>query len=202
MKYSTLQPRYARMSEHSPAPIEALRDFFAATDAGGLKDAAERVAAGFGAEIPADTDWTAVEYEFNRLFVGPAAVPAPPFASAWSETDRALMGRATMEARQTYHRLGLAVPAEGVVPDDHLSYELEAVLAMKSMPAASGPSADPGLAELHAWFVGEHLARWLPPFVETVRAHASAGGVVAMAADALAEWFTSERNATTAPRRD
>jgi TorA maturation chaperone TorD len=73
---------------------------------------------------------------------------------------------------------------------------------MKSMPAASGPSADPGLAELHAWFVGEHLARWLPPFVEAVRAHASAGGVVAMAADALAEWFTSERNATTAPRRD
>jgi TorA maturation chaperone TorD len=187
------------MSEHTP--IEALRDFYAATDAGGLKDAAVRIARHAGIELPADTDWAAAEYEFNRLFVGPAAVPAPPFASAWSETDRALMGRAPMEARQTYHRLGLAVPGEGVIPDDHLAYELEAVLAMKAMLSSQAGAQDAGIADLHAWFVGEHLARWIPPFVRTVRDHATDDGVVALAADALASWFESERNSTAAPRR-
>lgn len=202
------------MSEHTP--IEALRDFYAATDAGGLKDAAVRIARHAGIELPADTDWAAAEYEFNRLFVGPAAVPAPPFASAWSETDRALMGRATMEARQTYHRLGLAVPGEGVIPDDHLAYELEAVLAMKSMlavrggaaeadaPGNGGPGKDrseAGVADLHDWFVGEHLGRWLPPFMQAVRENAVEGGVVALAADALAAWFENERTTTAALRR-
>ena len=184
------------MSEH--IPIEALRDFFAASDADGLKDAAARIARHAGIEIPVDTDWAAAEYEFNRLFVGPAAVPAPPFASAWTESDRALMGRATMEARQTYHRLGLAVPAEGVVPDDHLSYELEAVLAMTSTHAAGDPPADAEVADLRAWFVGEHLARWLPHFILATRTHASQGGVIALATDALAAWFDNELNTIAA----
>ena len=179
--------------------IEALRDFFAASDAHGLKDAAVSIARHAGIEIPADTDWAAAEYEFNRLFVGPAAVPAPPFASAWTETDRALMGRATMEAREAYHRLGLAVPCEGAIPDDHLAYELEAVLVMKAMLATETGAPDAGA--LHAWFVGEHLTRWIPPFVRAVREHASEGGVAALAADALASWFDSERNSTAAPRR-
>jgi TorA maturation chaperone TorD len=189
------------MSEHSFPVIEALRDFFAATDAAALKEAAGRIAKSVGAEIPAHTDWTAAEYEFNRLFVGPAALQAPPFASAWTESDRSLMGKAALEARETYHRLGLAVPGEGVIPDDHLAYELEAVLAMKAMLTAQAGEPDAGIADLHAWFVGEHLAQWIPPFVRTVRDHAAVDGVVALAADALASWFESERNSTAAPRR-
>ena len=204
------------MSEHCFSVLEALRDFFAATDASGLEDAACRIAKNVGAEIPPNTDWTAAEYEFNRLFVGPAAVPAPPFASAWSEPDRALMGKAALEARETYHRLGLAVPQEGIIPDDHLSYELEAVLAMKSVLAAGGCTAkadapgkdgsgqdrpDAGIADLHAWFVGEHLGRWLPPFMQAVGENAAAGGVVAQATAALAAWFETERTTTAAPRR-
>lgn len=190
------------MSQHSIPPIDALRDFFAATGASGLEDAAIRIARSLRLEIPVGTDWTEVEYEFNRLFVGPSAVPAPPFASAWFETDRALMGRAALEARQTYHRLGLAVPEEGVIPDDHLAYELEAVLAMKSMLAAeTAATPDPETAALHKWFVEEHLALWLPPFLQTVKEHASGGGVVALATDALASWFDNERNSTAAPHR-
>lgn len=189
------------MSECSMPSIEALRDFFAATDVDGLKDAAVRVAQSVGVEIPPHTDWTTVEYEFNRLFVGPAAVPAPPFASAWSETDRALMGRATMEARQTYHRLGLAAPQEGVIPDDHLAYELEAVLAMKSVLATEGDATGSEIADLHAWFVGEHLGRWIPPFVQAVRDNATQGGVIDLATKALAAWFETERTTTAAPHR-
>lgn len=174
--------------------LVALRDFFGATAGDGLKDAAIHVAQYGGIEIPAGTDWIAVEYEFNRLFVGPTAVPAPPFASAWAENDRTLMGRATLEARQAYHRIGLAVPREGTIPDDHLAYELEAVLVMKSMLPAEN-------AAQYTWFVGEHLACWLPAFIQAAKEHAVRGGVIALVIEALATWFENECNSIAGPLR-
>ncbi|SFJ63777.1 chaperone TorD involved in molybdoenzyme TorA maturation [Desulfomicrobium apsheronum] len=186
------------MNDASIACIESLRDFFSASNAMELEDAAVRIAGSVDAVIPPDTDWTAVEYEFNRLFVGPAAVPAPLHASAYCESDRALMGTAALEARRLYHQLGLAVPREGVIPDDHLAFELEAMIVLKSALGADAPPSDDAKA-LHAWFVHEHLARWLGPFILATRAHASADGVTAMAVDALAAWFDKELNTTAAP---
>jgi TorA maturation chaperone TorD len=186
------------MNDASIACIESLRDFFSASNAVELKDAAVRIAGSVAAVIPPDTDWTAVEYEFNRLFVGPAAVPAPLYASAYCESDRVLMGKAALEARQLYHRLGLAVPREGVIPDDHLAFELEAMIVLKSALGADAPPS-PETEALHDWFVREHLARWLGPFILATKAHASPGGVVALAANALAAWFDTELNTTAAP---
>lgn len=185
------------MTDACIACIEDLRDFFSASTAAQMKDAALRIAASVAAVIPPDTDWTAVEYEFNRLFVGPAAVPAPLYASAYCESERILMGKAALEARQLYHQLGLAVPQEGVIPDDHLAFELEAMIVLKSALGADAlPTTE--TKALHAWFVREHLARWLPPFILATRTHASAGGVIALAADALAAWFDKELNTTAA----
>lgn len=185
------------MNDGCTASLEGLRDFFSALNAIDLKDATDRIAASVGAAIPPDTDWTAVEYEFNRLFVGPAAIPAPPYASAYCESDRVLMGNAALEAREFYHRLGVAVPREGAIPDDHLAYELEAMIVLKSALGAEA-SPSPDTRALHAWFVREHLGRWLPHFILATRTHASAGGVVALATDALAAWFDNELNTIAA----
>lgn len=186
------------MNDASIACIESLRDFFSASNAVELQDAAVRIAGSIDVVIPPDTDWTAVEYEFNRLFVGPAAVPAPLYASAYCESDRVLMGKAALEARQLYHRLGLAVPREGVIPDDHLAFELEAMIVLKSALGEDTPPS-PDTVARHAWFVREHLARWLDPFIQATKAHASPDGVVALAADALAAWFDKELNTTATP---
>lgn len=178
--------------------LEALRDFYAATNAQELQAAAQQAGQCVGIEIPPNTDWTAVEYEFNRFFVGPTTLLAPPFASAWSEDQRSLMGRATMEVRQVYHALGLAVQQEGSIPDDHLAFELEAVLAMKVMLEGQvGPS---DLKTLYAWLVCEHLAHWVPPMLQAVREHAGPGSIVAMVTDILALWLDNERNAITKSR--
>jgi TorA maturation chaperone TorD len=185
------------MNDGCIASLEGLRDFFCASSAIDLKDAAGRIAESVDAAILPGTDWTAVEYEFNRLFVGPAAIPAPPYASAYCESDRVLMGKAALEARQLYHRLGLAVPQEGVIPDDHVAYELEAMIVLKSALRAEA-SSSPDTQALHAWFVREHLGRWLPHFILATRTHASAGGVVALATDALAAWFDNELNTIAA----
>ena len=98
---------------------QALRDFFSSTnaEAEALAAAATRFAP---VEIlPDSINWQAEEYAFNRLFVGPQAVPAPPYASVYLEAEPRLMGNAATDMREILQALGLAAP-EGQ-PDDFIA---------------------------------------------------------------------------------
>lgn len=107
-----------------------------------------------------DDDWREVEYDFNRLFVGPQALLAPPYASAYLDTEPQLMGNSTQEIRGLLHALGLAVRDENQIPDDHISYEIELCLVlMKQAPQ------QPIYQEALAWLVGDHMGHWLPKFI-------------------------------------
>ena len=66
----------------------ALRDFFSAGCAAELADAVPALCAG---RTLGEDEARELEYEFNRLFVGPQAVPAPPFASIYLEKEPQLM---------------------------------------------------------------------------------------------------------------
>lgn len=165
----------------------ALRDFFAAVDGSDLKLAAASIAEHFDMPLDAATDWTEVEYDFNRLFVGPAAVPAPPYASAYQE-EPALMGTPTLEVRDAYRLLGLRVPDQGGTPDDHLAFELDAMAAM-----LTAPGTDDELEELKTWFIQEHMRAWLPEFTAAVLGQSDVSGPVRMAVVALSTWLETVR---------
>jgi TorA maturation chaperone TorD len=170
----------------------ALRDFFASVDAGDLRDAAGRIAAQFGLPLDAGTDWTEVEYDFNRLFVGPAAVPAPPYASAYQagREQPALMGEPALEARRAYERLGLAVPDQGSTPDDHLAFELDAVVALESLEEAEAGRES---AQVKSWLIDEHMGAWIPRFAEAVGRQQGVSAPVDNAVKALLVWLESAR---------
>jgi len=168
----------------------ALRDFFASRDAADLKRATAAVAGHFHLTIADDTDWTGAEYDFNRLFVGPMAVPAPPFASAY-QTEPALMGEPTLAVRDAYRALGLMVPDQGHTPDDHLAFELDLAAAMPG-PGEDADS-DPVVAEVREWFLGEHLPGWVPAFVEAVKEQADVSAPVRVAVEALESWLEAIR---------
>ncbi|MGE4424441.1 MAG: molecular chaperone [Pseudodesulfovibrio sp.] len=176
------------------APIRdgarALRDFFASRDAADLKRAAAAVSEHFHLPLAADVDWTGAEYDFNRLFVGPMAVPAPPYASAY-QTEPALMGEPTLAVRDAYRALGLMVPDQGHTPDDHLAFELDLAAAMPG--PEEGEGGDPVSAEVRAWLLGEHLPGWVPAFVEAVKAQPDVSAPVRMAVDALDGWLETTR---------
>lgn len=175
------------MPDSNPgAGVTALRDFFFAVDASDIRSAALDVSRHF--ELPLDpaTDWVEVEYDFNRLFVGPAAVPAPPYASAYLD-EPTLMGAPALEVRRAYRRLGLAVPDQGATPDDHLAFELDAVLALDALAGATG--SEPGLNELRSWFVVEHMGGWVPEFIGATRRQPDVSAPVAMAVSALEAWL-------------
>lgn len=146
-------------------------------------------------DLSHDNQWRDAEYAFNRLFVGPMTVPAPPYASAWLETEPRLMGESTMDVRALYHALGYAVPDEGTAPDDHLSFELDAALALLALndaprPAANAQREERGLAvnDAWCWLVAEHMGAWVPRFVQRALAEPGVPPVIARALALLLCW--------------
>ena len=165
---------------------QALRDFFSSTDAEALAAAATRFA-------PVETlsgtlDWRAEEYAFNRLFVGPQAVPAPPYASVYLEAEPRLMGNAATDMREILQALGLAAP-EGQ-PDDFIACELEAwtMLTLLLRPECGDPLRAHAREAL-AWLVDEHMARWLPAFVERARKTDASTPAIQAALRCLEYWL-------------
>lgn len=170
-----------------PEKAAALRDFFASVDAKELRMAATDIAHHFNLTINEETDWLEVEYDFNRLFVGPAAVPAPPYASAYQKNP-ILMGKPTIEVRKAYRVLGLEVPDRNTTPDDHLAFELDVVSAL-----GSAETLNEERERIQAWLIGEHLSGWVPRFAKAVRKQPDVSEPVNMAIDALTAWLESAR---------
>lgn len=213
--------------------LRGLRDLFAARGAGDLRAASlalDACTARYGNPVPLlpngavahvavphhkgpqddagdDARWREVEYAFNRLFVGPMSVPAPPYASAWLENDPRLMGEAAMDVRALYHALGYAVPGEGAIPDDHVSFELDAALALSALldaDTATGghgagrsfdsrpPSDDPerrmAAEDAWRWLVAEHMSAWVPRFVQRALAEPGVPPAIARGLALLLCW--------------
>lgn len=158
--------------------LTGLRDFFAAENATNMQSAYERLMA-LSLDCPMvqsnkdwpNIDWTTTEYDFNRLFVGPKEVIAPPFASVYLESKGILMGEHTVQMRELIHSLGLASPHEGSIPEDFLPYELEVLSILYALLDEHKQNQEIHTALLQAieWLEG-HLALWLPLFVERARA--------------------------------
>lgn len=147
-----------------------LRDFFAARTREELRAAHAALAAHVPEEFSPscldDSDAARLEYAFNRLFVGPEALPAPPYASIYLDDDPLHMGPSTLDMRALLHSLGLAAP-HGGQPDDFLPYELEAWHALTLL--LDNDAARPAAREALQWLCEEHLGRWLPVFLQRAR---------------------------------
>ncbi len=190
----------------------ALRDFFAARDGAAL---AAALAALGSAAAPAQRVMAPpaagpddIEFAFNRLFVGPGALDAPPYASVYLDTESRLMAESTRQAAAVYDALGLHSPLSGSLPDDHIALELDALVAFAELREGSerndrphGRSQPWRGAELDAlwrWFLCEHVARWVPPFLERVRAARDVPPAIAEVATQLAAWLATQTAIATA----
>lgn len=115
--------------------------------------------------IPTVDDWSAVEFSFNRLFVGPRALLAPPYASIYLDGDHTrLMNESTLKIRQLYELVGLASPWLNKIPDDHVALELDALWQIE---AAMEIVDSPQLRDVYAYLMS-HLQTWIPLFYERV----------------------------------
>lgn len=172
----------------SMARLEAIRDFFVARNARELAAAYARLA-DLEPAAPTVADWQQVEFAFNRLFVGPRSPVAPPFASVYLEAEPQLMGASTLKIRQMYELVGLASPRKNVIPDDHLSFELDAYrqLCLAQQQLAAGE-----LIALRDYLLNRHLARWLPLFINRVNAAPAVPEAIRFVLNCLDQWLSQE----------
>lgn len=126
---------------------------------------------------------------FNKLFVGPGHLVAPPWESVYSSEDGLLFQRETLDVRGFYRRSGLAVPEQGRQADDHIAFELDYMFHEAVRDDAESLDAQ-------RRFVNAHLLAWVPLFVERMRGagsgfYAAVGGALLAFLKADARWLAT-----------
>lgn len=104
-------------------------------------------------------------YDFNKLFVGPGKLLAPPYEGAYRNREGLLMQEETLRVRDFYLSVGLAVEKKNTLPDDFLGLELEFICYLLFNAAEKMAKNDLVAAEYYlnkyTDFFLTHLSRWI-----------------------------------------
>ncbi|WP_211489935.1 TorD/DmsD family molecular chaperone [Georgenia thermotolerans] len=105
-----------------------------------------------------------IRTDYNRLFVGPERLKAPPYESVHRSPDHLVFDRETLEVRAAYAQFGLAAPRLNQEPDDHIGLELGflatlCVLGLDAIEADDDGELARVLDALVA-FLRDHVLRW------------------------------------------
>ncbi|MGY5957205.1 Tat proofreading chaperone DmsD [Kosakonia sp. BK9b] len=114
--------------------------------------------AGFTAhfEEPLAASW-------QRLLIGPLALPAPPWGSVWLDKESVLFGDSTLALRQWMRDNDIAFQRQQDEPEDHFG----ALLLMAAWLAEQGNT--PACDQLLAWHLLPWSGRFLHVFSEEAR---------------------------------
>ena len=108
-----------------------------------------------------------LKVEYNRLFVGPGALPCPPYQSVYDKTrpseDRGTVMGPTAEAvEKAMRQEGLGVVLDHAELPDHVAVVLEFMYYLLSRSQGREDSA--AYAERADQFRSQHVAPWLAEF--------------------------------------
>ena len=168
--------------------VEAIRDFFLAGNSLELEQFYKVLNDHFQDNAPVVADWQEVEFAFNRLFVGPAALEAPPFSSVYLDGQSLVMSKTTLDVREMYGALGLESPWKNQLPDDHISLELDAALAMNHIVKRTNQLE---IQELRDHFIG-HMNSWIPLFVDRILNAPSSHPAINYVVMCLSRWLREQ----------
>lgn len=115
--------------------------------------------------------------DYQRLFVGPGHLLAPPYESVHRTRDRLLFDTPTFQVRAAYNEFGMRAPRFGREPDDHLGLELSflAHLCNVALDALEHEDGDGLERALNAQkrFLTDHLLCWGGDCLRMVEANAT-----------------------------
>ncbi|HFQ8228449.1 TPA: Tat proofreading chaperone DmsD [Citrobacter freundii] len=135
---------------------------------------------------PLATDFKRVSDEslpeaFQRLFVGPYALPSPPWGSVWLDRENVLFGESTLALRQWMRDNGVHVEATQNEPEDHFG----SLLLMAAWLAESGQHSE--CEQLLAWHLFPWSSRFLDIFIDNA-GHPFYRALGELARHTLAQW--------------
>ncbi|WP_371377368.1 molecular chaperone [Sporomusa aerivorans] len=118
-------------------------------------------------------------FEYNRLFVGPAKLLAPPYESAYRNAQGLVMQEETLAVRRFYLQEGIEVSNKNAIPDDHLGLEFEFICYLLSREGeglqADDSSTANRYAALYQEFCQQHILSWVNRHCDDILAHGRTG---------------------------
>ena len=117
---------------------------------------------------------------YQRLFLGPYALPAPPWGSVYLDKESVVFGDSTLKLRQWMRENGIAPHLEQAEPEDHIGL----LLMMSAWLAENSPSL---LDDFLTW----HLLPWAMRYCELLfqkAEHPFYLGVAVLARSTLLGW--------------
>ncbi|MFP5593704.1 Tat proofreading chaperone DmsD [Kluyvera sp. 142486] len=140
---------------------------------------ADALSAGFAAQSD-----ESLPQAWQRLFIGPSALPSPPWGSVWLDRENVLFGDSTLALRQWMRENQIAFDVEQNEPEDHFG----TLLMLAAWLLENG--RDDACNQLLAW----HLLPWAPRFLAEFIEKADHPFFIALgqlAQQTLAQWQSS-----------
>jgi TorA maturation chaperone TorD len=113
-----------------------------------------------------------LHWDYTRMFIGPANLPAPPWESVYRDADHLHFSKETLDVRNAYRKYNLLSADFGREPDDHIGLELDFMHKLCEKAKEKARIADKtGLVEIlkdQKAFLDEHLLRWVPDWTRDV----------------------------------
>lgn len=120
--------------------------------------------------IAENTD--SLEFEYNRLFVGPARLIAPPYESVYRTAERLVMGETMFDVKRAYRDLDMEIRNTLREPEDHIAIELEYIAELQKRCLTTLEEHDihelQRIVVLEITFLEDHLLRWVPEFCQRI----------------------------------
>ncbi|WEE15415.1 Tat proofreading chaperone DmsD [Citrobacter koseri] len=118
---------------------------------------------------------------WQRLFVGPWALPSPPWGSVWLDRESVLFGESTLALRQWMRDNGIQFEIQQNEPEDHFG----SLLLLAAWLAENGRHSE--CEQLLAWHLLPWSARFLSVFIEGAN-HPFYQAAGELAQQTLAQW--------------
>ncbi|HBT2859874.1 TPA: Tat proofreading chaperone DmsD [Klebsiella aerogenes] len=131
-------------------------------------------------EFAASSD-EALPQAWQRLFIGPWALPAPPWGSVWLDKESVLFGDSTLALREWMRTSGIALDLERNEPEDHFG----TLLLLAAWLCET--NQDELFAQLLAWHLLPWSGRFLSVFMENA-GHPFYRALGLLAQSTLASW--------------
>ncbi|POT58698.1 Tat proofreading chaperone DmsD [Citrobacter amalonaticus] len=120
---------------------------------------------------------------YQRLFVGPYALPSPPWGSVWLDRENVLFGESTLALRQWMRENGIQFGMQQNEPEDHFG----SLLLMAAWLAENARHSE--CEQLLAWHLLPWSSRFLDVFTDNA-GHPFYQALGELARHTLAQWQT------------